>query len=137
MRKAVVLVLMALGGLAGCEAGTTVVLNQRIFSLPGMVPGGSGCMSFELGTSSRSGGGGGGGASAPLAFSIREAGDVVIVEITEGPSVLGQRAYDEAFFRSERVDELQATATTGAGMLLQHWGSYGPDGKPRCTAIAP
>ena len=43
--------LLAAVSFGGCDSGPTVALNQRIFSMPGMIPGGSGCMTFKLGSS--------------------------------------------------------------------------------------
>lgn len=123
--------MLAALSLVGCDSGPTVAVNQRIFSMPGMIPGGSGCMTFKLGGSG-SGGTGSGGLGG-LIIGLRQSGDQVVLEVMEGGTVLVRRDYDEAFFRSQRVDEVRATGTSGEGLLLRHWGSYSADGQPECA----
>jgi hypothetical protein len=118
---------------AGCDSGPTVVLNQRIFSMPGMIPAGSGCMTFKLDSSGSSGSGAAGAGFGGLSVGLRQADDKVFVEVAEGSTVVVRRSYDEAFFRSQQVDEIRATGTSGEGVLLRHWGSYGVDGQPECA----
>jgi hypothetical protein len=125
--------MLAAVSLAGCDSGPTVALNQRIFSMPGMIPGGSGCMTFQLGGSGSGGTGAGGAGFGGLQIGLREADDQVVLEVVEGRTVVVRRSYDEAFFRSQRVDEVRATGTSGDGLLLRHWGSYGADGQPECA----
>ena len=119
---------------AGCEgSGAMVAMNQRMFELPGMTARGSGCMTMQLGSDGSSSGGFGGFGGGGLIVVVRQANDMVHVEVSEGRTLLVRRSYDEAFFRSQRVDEVKVTATTGSGLLLRHWGSYGPDGRPTCA----
>jgi hypothetical protein len=123
--------MLAAALLAGCDAGPTVAFNQRVFRLPEMTPFGTMCMTVRLGDSG--GGSGGGFGTENLIVGIRVAKEQLFVEVSEGRTVLVRRAYDEPFFRSQRVDEFRVTATTGTGMLLRNWGSYGPDGQPLCA----
>jgi hypothetical protein len=117
---------------AGCDGnGPRVAFNQRLFLLPGMTGAGSTCMVVQLGSGSSSGGGFG---SQGLTMIIRVAKDQVFVEVFEGRTMLVRRGYDEAFFQSQRVDEFKVTATTGDGMLVRNWGSYGPGGQPECAS---
>ena len=119
---------------AGCEGdGPLVAFNQRLFSLPGMTAAGSTCMVVQLGDG---GGSGGGFGTQGLTMSIRVAKDQLFVEVFEGRTMLVRRGYDEAFFNSQRVDEFKVTATTGDGMLVRNWGSYGPGGQPECASPA-
>ncbi len=122
-----------LAALAGCESAPTVALNQRLFSLPGMNHAGSTCMLVRLGDSGSSTGGGG---TQGLEMTIRVGNDQLFVEVSEGRTVLVRRGYDETFFRSQRVDEYRVTATTGLGLLIRNWGSYGPDGEPACASAS-
>ena len=136
MRRHVVIAagaLLAAVSFAGCDSGPTVALNQRIFSVPGMISGGSGCMTFKLGGSGSGGTGTGGAGFGGLQVVLREAGDLVVLEVMEGSTVLVRRDYDEAFFRSQKVDEVRATGTSGEGLLLRHWGSYSAEGQPECA----
>ena len=128
--------LVAAGLLAGCDSGTNVAFNQRVFLLPEMTPAGSTCMMVRLGDDGASGSSGGGFASQGLSMTIRVAKDQLFVEVSEGRTLLVRRGYDEAFFQSQRVDEFRVTATTGSGMLLRNWGSYGPGGQPECASSA-
>ena len=125
--------LLAAGSSAGCHSGTTVSLNQRIFSMPGMTPRGGGCMAFTLGSSGSGGTGAAGEGFGGLAVGVRKLGDKVVLEVSEGTTVVVRRDYDEAFLRSEKVDEVQATGTSGQGVLLRHWGSFDADGDPECA----
>jgi hypothetical protein len=127
----VVLAGLALAALGGCEPpGPVVAFNQRMFSLPGMDSAGSSCIVVRLGDS---GGSSGGGGTLDLIMNVRVADDRLIVEVAEGRTVLLRRSYDEAFFQSQRVDEFTVTATTGRGMLVRNWGSYGAGGRAECS----
>jgi hypothetical protein len=118
---------------AGCDGGgPQVAFNQRTFALPSMTPSGSTCMVVQLGDSDGSSSGGGG--AQGLIMTIRVANDQLFVEVFEGRTTLVRRGYDEAFFQSQRVDEFKVTATTGDGMLVRNWGSYGPGGQPECAS---
>ena len=68
-----------------------------------------------------------------LHVGLRQADAKVFLEVAEGSTVVVRRSYDEAFCRSQQVDEIRATATSGQGLLLRHWGSYGADGQPECA----
>jgi hypothetical protein len=125
--------LLAVVSFAGCDSGPTVALNQRIFSMPGMIPGGSGCMTIKLDSSGSGGTGATGDGFGGLHVGLRQADDKVFLEVVEGSTVLVRRSYDAAFFRSQQVDEVRATGTGGEGVLLRHWGSYGADGQPECA----
>jgi hypothetical protein len=122
---------LAAGLVAGCDTGAEVAFNQRMFSLPDMTSAGSTCMVLRLGDDSSSAGGGGG--ASGLIMSIRTAKQQLFVEVFEGRTLLVRRSYDEAFFQSQRVDEVKVTATSGEGMLIRNWGSYGPGGQPECA----
>ena len=123
----------ALTATAGCDGGGPLVaFNQRTFSLPGMTSAGSTCMMVRLGDSNGSSGGSGG--AQGLIMTIRVAKDQLFVEVFEGRTMLVRRGYDEAFFQSQRVDEFKVTATTGEGVLIRNWGSYGPGGQPECAS---
>jgi len=128
--------LVAAGLLAGCDSGTNVAFNQRMFMVPGMTPAGSTCMMVNLGSGGDSGSSSGGFGTQGLIMMIRVAKDQLFVEVSEGRTLLVRRGYDEVFFQSQRVDEFKVTATTGDGMLLRHWGSYGPSGQPECASPA-
>jgi hypothetical protein len=93
-------------------------------------------MIVNLGSGGGSGSSGGGFGVQGLSMMIRVAKDQVFVEVSEGRTLLVRRGYDEVFFQSQRVDELKVTATTGRGMLLRNWGSYGPSGQPECASAA-
>jgi hypothetical protein len=118
---------------AGCGGdGPQVAFNQRLFRLPEMTGAGSTCMMVRLGDSNGSSSGSGG---APgLIMTIRVANDQLFVEVFEGRTTLVRRGYDHAFFQSQRVDEFKVTATSGEGMLVRNWGSYGPGGQPECAS---
>jgi hypothetical protein len=117
---------------AGCDGdGAQVAFNQRLFALPGMTSAGSNCMVVQLGGTS--GSGGTFAAQGALMLAIRTAKQQLFVEVFEGRTMLVRRSYDEAFFQSQRVDEFRVTATTGDGMLVRNWGSYGPGGQPECA----
>jgi len=115
----------------GCGGGEQVALNERLFAASTMTSEGGGCALYELG--------GGGQASAGagvLGFSVvqTQAGDHVVVDVSEGNRTVVQRSYDEAFFKSGQVDEfVAASSTAGNDLLLRYWGKFHPNGLADCA----
>jgi hypothetical protein len=132
MRPAAVIASVAALAASACGTGPEVAFNQRMFNLPDLASRGSNCMVLRLSDDTGSAGGGGGGPSG-LIMSFRTAKQQLFVEVFEGQTLLLRRSYDEAFFQSQRVDEFRVTATSGEGMMVRNWGSYGPGGRPECA----
>jgi hypothetical protein len=125
--------------LGSCDpAGTAVVLNQRLFSLPSMKPSGSGCTTYDLKAPSLFGGGsssgvGGGSAAAPsLTVEQRSDNDRVIVDVMDGARPVLERVYGLPFFQSGKVDEFTAAGSSET-MLLRYWGAVDVNGSPQCA----
>lgn len=136
-RRAPVALLFGLigGALTSCGQGPEFAVNERIFELPSMKSAGAGCFSVELGGRGSGGTGTAGGSDgSPLAISAH-VGENMVVQVTEQGRVLLERVYDEAFFRSGRLDEFSVTASTGHGRLLRYWASFDAAGRPSCADL--
>jgi len=122
-----------------CAPGVDVVVNERLFELPSMKSRGGGCAMYELrkDTALSSGGGStsGSGGTSPsgLVVSQTSAGEIVLVKVSDQGHVLAERRYGEGFLRSEKVDEFVVRGFSGDQMMLRYWGTFDPDGRPRCA----
>jgi hypothetical protein len=130
----VLLGVAACAGSSGCESGPYVVLNERFLELPSLTVSRTDCFEFNLGPSggSSSAGGapaGGGG----LAVSESSINGTVLIDVSDGVQVVVHRTYDEAFFKSGKVDQFTATSTSGASMMLRFWGAFDPNSAPSCA----
>ena len=88
-------------------------------------------MTVQLGDSRGSSGGGFGADN--LIVGIRVAKEQLFVEVSEGATVLVRRASTNRSSAHNGWTTFRVTATTGTGLLLRNWGSYGPDGQPLCA----
>jgi hypothetical protein len=119
---------------SACGSGPYVVLNDRFLELPSMAVTSSGCIGANLGDtggSSSAGGAplGGGG----LALSESTGDRTILVQVSDGASIIVQRTYDESFFKSGRVDQFTATSTSGTSMMLRFWGAWDALAAPACA----
>lgn len=138
--------MLAVAGLAalaaaGCEGPTTpVYLNEQILRLPKTTAGVS-CMRFELNDTGAPGHTSGGSECAPgaqgacLSMGYSSRGNQVVIDIADrnGRPLL-QKKYDEAFFRSGRVDEFKLRGENGEEELFRYWGGFDANGQPICAA---
>ena len=69
----------------------------------------------------------------PLVITVRTRENMV-VQVTESGRLLVERKYDEGFFRSGRLDEYSAIASTGQGRLCCAGLPSAPHGRPDAFA---
>jgi hypothetical protein len=126
----------------GCDArGTEVYLNEQLFEPPATSASVS-CMMFELNDNGKPGNTGGGSECAPgapgvcLGVKYGSIGNEVVVDISDGGRPVVQKRYDEAFFRSGRIDEFTVRASSGREQTFRYWGGFDGSGHPICAARA-
>jgi hypothetical protein len=64
-----------------------------------------------------------------------EAGENLVVRVTEKNLLLEERVYDQAFLSSGRLDEFTVTASTGQSRMLRYWASFDAAGRPECVPL--
>jgi hypothetical protein len=137
MRHVASLLVALAGAVAGCGGGVDVALNERQFLLPSREKAVAGCTMHELQKPSRLGGGswgtGNGGGPDGILVSQQSDGLDVLVQVSHDGVPLAHRRYDEAFFRSQQVDQFEVRIPSGAGRLLRYWGTFDAQGNPVCA----
>jgi hypothetical protein len=78
---------------------------------------------------------GAGSTTSSFAVEERSSSAQVTVTVSNDGQVLVQRNYGEAFFQSGQVDEFEAMAATGKGLLLKYWGTVETDDNHHCAAF--
>jgi hypothetical protein len=113
-------------------SGEHVALNERLFAVSSMASEGAGCTLFELGGGSQESSGAG-----TLGFVVMQQlqGSEVVVSVSEGTRLVGERRYAESFFQSGSVDDLVAQSDAGTDLLLRHWGKLNPSGMEGCSPL--
>ena len=114
-------------GLAACS-GPSVALNERTYELPEMTYSGGGCAIYQLSPNASnptSESGCAPGAKGACFRVVKETeADAVRIQIFDGDALKAAIRYDEAFFRSGRVDEFTVTAASGKQELFRYWGIF-------------
>ena len=64
---------------------------------------------------------------------MREADEQVVREVVEGSTEVVRGSYDEAFVRSQQVDEVRATGISGEGRAAPALRGVSADGQPECA----
>ena len=94
---------------------------------------GQGCSYYVLSDNGGQSSSRAGSTMSGLSVEERSSGAQIAVTVSNDGQVLVQRSYDEAFFRSGRVDEFEALAPTGQGLLLKYWGTVETDDNHHCA----
>ena len=94
-----------------------------------------GCSYYVLSDNAGQSSSGTGSTTSGLSVEERSSGPRVVITVFNDGQVLANRNYDEAFFKSGRVDEFEAMAPSGKGLHLKYWGVVETGDNHHCSAF--
>ena len=107
-----------------CSGGEPVTVNERMFLREGqdLVAKGAGCMSMKLPSSGGGSSSSSGSNDGDISLTEGPEGDVFVVRIFSGSTLVASRSYSAVWLDSGQMDEFDVTTRSGAIYLLRYWG---------------